>query len=329
MRKLVFAFWMLGCCMLLQAQKEVLFEFSDGIPDGALKTKIEQQVMGLLTAINTAESSNSDINYSGIDIDNLASQSIGMTWNNVHFRTMDNDIVEHCVRLERNNGSLRGFQVRNIGVEMKPLDAAFDTQKSKYQEICIDFSSAGRIVDFNFAMETRQYQQLLKEGVRLNDVDRRLQIIHWCEQFRKAYNDKNLKFMEDIFSDDALIITGKVVMQRQKSEVGMADAAKVEYVQKNKQQYLASLRRVFDREKHKGYINVEFNDYEIKRNGAPGKTQYYAVTLRQNWYSSTYHDEGMVVLIWDFTNEEQPKIQVRTWQPMGESVFGFSDVKLP
>lgn len=195
---------------------------------------------------------------------------------------------------------------------MKPLDAAFDTQKSKYQEICIDFSSAGRIVDFNFAMETRQYQQLLKEGVRLNDVDRRLQIIHWCEQFRKAYNDKNLKFMEDIFSDDALIITGKVVMQRQKSEVGMADAAKVEYVQKNKQQYLASLRRVFDREKHKGYINVEFNDYEIKRNGAPGKTQYYAVTLRQNWYSSTYHDEGMVVLIWDFTNEEQPKIQVRT-----------------
>ena len=54
MRKLVFAFWMLGCCMLLQAQNEVLFEFSDGIPDGALKTKIEQQVMGLLTAINIA-----------------------------------------------------------------------------------------------------------------------------------------------------------------------------------------------------------------------------------------------------------------------------------
>lgn len=327
MRKIVLAFWMLSCCMFLHAQDEVLFEFSDGISAGALKAKMEQQVMSLLTAINAAESGNSDINYSGIDIDNLASQSIGMTWNNVHFRTMDSDIVEHCVRLERSNGSLRGFQVRNIGVEMKPLDAAFDTQKSKYQEICIDFNTSGRIIDFNFAMETRQYQQLLKEGVRLNDVDRRLQIIHWCEQFRKAYNDKNLKFMEDIFSDDALIITGKVVMQRQKSEVGLADATKVEYVQKNKQQYLASLRRVFDREKYKGYINVEFDDYEIKRNGA--KPQYYAVTLRQNWYSSTYHDEGMVVLIWDFTNEEQPKIQVRTWQPMGENVFGFSDVKLP
>lgn len=327
MKKVALIFMMLSCGLFMQAQNDVMFEFSDGIDAGGLKRKMEQQVVKLLTAINTAESEGANINYSGIDIDNLASQSIGMTWNNVRFRTIDNDIVEHCIRLQRSNGSLRGFQVRNIGVEMKPLDDAFDKQKSKYQEICIDFNQSGQIVDFNFAMGTRQYQQLLKEGVRLNDVDRRLQIIHWCEQFKKAYNDKNLKFMEDIFSNDALIITGKVVMQRQKSEVGMVDEKKVQYVEKNKQQYLASLRRVFDREKHNGYINVEFNDYEIKRHGS--KPQYYAVTLRQNWYSSSYSDEGMVVLVWDFTNEEQPKIQVRTWQPMQESVFGFSDIKLP
>ena len=81
----------------LHAQDEVAFEFSDGI-DGTIKATMEQNTTRLLTAINRAESRNADINYSGIGIDNLASQSIGMMWNNVHFRVVDDDIVEHWRR---------------------------------------------------------------------------------------------------------------------------------------------------------------------------------------------------------------------------------------
>lgn len=326
-RKTVFVILALSCHLALQAQEEsrVNFEFSDGIESSALKTKMERQVMNLLTAINKAESTSSDINYTGVEIENLASQSIGMTWNNVRFCTEDTDIVEHCTRLEKNNGTLRGFQVRNIGVTMKPLDSSYDSEKRR--EICIDFSPSGQIVDFNFAMEIQTYTRLMKEGVRLDDVDRRLQIIHWCEQFKKAYNDKNLKFMNNIFSDDALIITGKLVMERSSSDVAMADRTKVEYVTKNKQQYLATLSTLFDREKHNGYINVEFSDYEIKRHAS--KPTYYGVTLRQKWHSSRYSDDGIVFLVWDFTNDDRPKIHVRTWQPLGEDKFELNQFKLP
>lgn len=327
MRKIVYVVLLLSCHLALQAQDDntVLFEFSDGIEASAVKAKMERQVASLLTAINTAESTNSEINYSGIDIDNLASKSIGMSWNNVHFRTEDTDIVEHCIRLEKRSKALRGYQVRNVGMTMKPLDSAYDSDLR--QEICIDFSPTGRIVDFNFAMGTQQYTQLLKEGVRLDDLDQRMQIIHWCEQFKKAYNDKNLSFMENIFSDDALIITGKLVMERVKTDVVMADRQKVEYVTKSKQEYLSSLSQLFNREKHKGYINVNFSDYEIKRHAA--KPNYYGVTLRQKWHSSSYSDEGIVFLVWDFTDEDKPKIHVRTWQPLGQEAFALNQFKLP
>ncbi len=323
MKKIIFAFACIACSLAMLAQNEVYFEFSDGISDGQLKRKMESQMSKLLTAINNAEIANDEINYTGIDIDTNASMSLGLTWNNVHFRTADSEIVEHCVRLERRNGTLRGYQVRNIGVEMRPLDSAFDN-KNKFQELCVQFDSRGRIADINFAMETTQYQQLIKEGVRLDDLDRRMQIIQWCEQFRKAYCDKNIRFMQDIFSDDALIITGKVVMDRVKSDVQVRDQQKVIFVEKNKKQYLASLLAAFNRN---SYINVNFDSYEIKRHGS--KPQYYAVTLHQKWYSTTYNDEGMVVLVWDFTDEEKPVIQVRTWQPMNTEIIGMSDLKLP
>lgn len=327
MRKIVYVVLLLSCHLALQAQDDntVLFEFSDGIEASAVKTKMERQVMNLLTAINTAEATNSEINYSGIDIDNLASKSIGMSWNNVHFRTEDSDIVEHCIRFEKRNKSLRGYQVRNIGMTMKPLDSAYDSDLR--QEICIDFSPTGRIVDFNFAMGTQQYTQLLKEGVRLDDLDQRMQIIHWCEQFKKAYNDKNIDFMNNIFSDDALIITGKLVMERVKTEVRAIDTKKVEYITKPKKEYLKSLSALFNREKHKGYINVIFSDYEIKRHAS--KPSYYGVTLKQQWHSSSYSDEGIVFLVWDFTNEDRPKIHVRTWQPLGQEAFTLNQFKLP
>lgn len=93
----------------LKAQEPVTFEFSDGINEGALKTKMERQVSALLTAINKAAATNTPINYAGIDIDTDASQSIGMTWRVVHFMTEDNDIIDHCIRQKSKNGRVRGF----------------------------------------------------------------------------------------------------------------------------------------------------------------------------------------------------------------------------
>uniref|UniRef100_UPI00403851E3 hypothetical protein n=1 Tax=Segatella hominis TaxID=2518605 RepID=UPI00403851E3 len=306
--------------MLSGYAQKVNFEFSDGIEEGILKTKMEQQMSSLLSAINEANAVNADVNFSSIDITDDASASLTMTWEQVHFSIEDDDIVDHCISLPGKSGS---FRIQNIGVLMNPKEeSGYDGEKRR--EIYIDFDKTGKIVDFNFTLGMNMYTEILKKGEELGDLDRRMQIIDWCEHFAKAYCDKNMKFMQTIFSDDAIIITGKMTMQRVHTDMGMKDQAKVKYVQQTKSQYLSNLSRVFA---SNSYVNVKFEDYTVIRHGA--KPNYYGVTLRQKWHTARYSDEGTVFLIWDFSNEEAPRILVRTWQPTTEKAFKMGDFKLP
>ena len=303
---------------MVSAQNKVDFEIADGISDAALKTRMEQQVSKLLTAVNTAEAEGRNVNFSGIDIDDLASHSIVMLWNNVRFRTMDDEIVTNGLRVT-SGGHLNGWQVRNIEVEMKPLDNTYTG--NQIQEVSIDFDTKGRIVDFNFTLGINQYMRIMKEGVELDDLDRRMQILHYVEQFRNAYNQKDINFMDAVFSEDALIITGKPNELQIRST-----RPEIQYTKQSKQQYLANLKRVFARN---GYINVKFDEIKVLRHGA--NPNFYGVTLIQHWNSSTYSDEGILFLVWNFENPDSPQINVRTWQPMetpDDDIFTLDNFKI-
>ena len=316
--RFLFLLFFVVCGFATHAQT-VAFEFSDGIENGGLKQKMERNISSLLTAINEANTNNGDINYTGIDIDNDASASIGMTWNNIHFSIEDDDYVEHCVHLAGNAG---GYRVQNIGVIVNPLPGSgYDGEKRR--EIYIDLDRNGKIVDFNFSLGMNMYAEILKKGEELGDLDRRMQIINWCEHFAKAYCDKNLRFMQIVFSDDAIIITGKMTMKRVPGD-GLKLKPEVKYTQQTKTQYLSKLARIF---KSNAYVNVKFDEYTVVRHGA--KPNYYGVTLRQKWHTSNYSEEGIVFLVWDFTNEDEPRILVRTWQPTTEQAFRLGDFKLP
>ncbi len=317
MKKLSTLLVVLLCALGIRAGV-VEFQFSDGIDNPALKAKMEQNVSKLLTAVNAAKAQNTDINFAGIDISNAAIESLAASWNNVHFSTEDDFIVDHCITRRKSSGATRGFQLRNIGLTMFPLDDSYDSGSRR--ELVIDFAPSGAIDDINFAMENTEYARMLAEGNTVSEVDRRMQIIDWCEKFKNAYNTKNLPFMEDIFSDYALIITGKVITERRRGPEFPA-TSKVVYTQQNKRQYLDGLRRVF---KRNSYINVVFDDYRVLQH--PAKPDYYYVTLSQKWHTKGYSDEGIVVLVWDFTDEDQPQILVRTWQPYGETPFGPKDI---
>ena len=316
MKKLSTLLVVLLCALGIRAGV-VEFQFSDGIDNPALKAKMEQNVSKLLTAVNAAKAQNTDINFAGIDISNAAIESLAASWNNVHFSTEDDFIVDHCITRRKSSGATRGFQLRNIGLTMFPLDS-YDSGSRR--ELVIDFAPSGAIDDINFAMENTEYARMLAEGNTVSEVDRRMQIIDWCEKFKNAYNTKNLPFMEDIFSDYALIITGKVITERRRGPEFPA-TSKVVYTQQNKRQYLDRLRRVF---KRNSYINVVFDDYRVLQH--PAKPDYYYVTLSQKWHTKGYSDEGIVVLVWDFTDEDQPQILVRTWQPYGDTPFGPKDI---
>ncbi len=307
---------------MASAQNNVDFEIADGLSNATLKTRMELQVSRLLTAINTAESNGGNVNFSGIDIDDMASHSIVMLWENVRFRTLDDEVVTNCLRL--GGGQSDSWQVRNIEVEMKPLD---DTYKgNKIQEVSIDFDKNGRIVDFNFTLGINQYMRIMKEGVELDDLDRRMQILHYVEQFRNAYNQKDIDFMDAVFSEDALIITGKVIRRVPNELQIRSNRPEIQYTKQSKQQYLANLKRVFARN---GYVNVKFDEIKVLRHGA--NPNFYGVTLVQHWNSSNYSDEGILFLVWNFENPDAPQINVRTWQPMetpDDEVFTLDNFKI-
>ena len=93
--------------------------------------------------------------------------------------------------------------------------------------------------------------------------------------------------------------------------VGIKVPDKVTYKKQDKQEYLTNLKGVFARN---SYIRVAFDEVEVKFH--PTVRDIYGVTLHQGYSASGgYHDEGYVFLLWDFTNEDEPKIHVRTWQP--------------
>lgn len=302
-KALVIALLLMGS-LTIHAQNAVNFEFSGGIDNNSyLKATMERQVSNLLTAINRAEAYNTSISYSGIYIDNLASQSIDKMWENVHMKTRDRIIGGNCLSVRTSSGSLSGYQVRNIAVIMVPIKADYDEDLN--QEICIDFDRNGKITDFNLTLGINQYTKILADSKRLDDLDKRLQILHWTEQFRNAYCQKDITFMENVFSEDALIITGKVVRRVAYSY----ETPNVQYIVMDKQKYMENLRRVF---KRNAYVNVQFDEIEIARHGV--NPNIYGVTLVQKWNSSTYSDTGWLFVIWDFTDEYNPKILVRTWQ---------------
>jgi beta-xylosidase len=87
--------------------------------------------------------------------------------------------------------------------------------------------------------------------------------------------------------------------------------------------------------KNNKYIDVQFDEIEVMNH--PVHQDIYGVTLRQVWGSSSYNDTGWVFLLIDFTDEYEPCINVRTWQPEKYSdgriidrseIFSLNDINL-
>jgi hypothetical protein len=100
---------------------------------------------------------------------------------------------------------------------------------------------------------------VVRESKEVTDLRRRQLILDYVEQFRTAYNQKDLDFLEAVFSDDALIITGTVI--KQKSSDGIALPDKIKYDKHTKQEYINRLRGIFAKN---SYIKVSFDEIKVK-----------------------------------------------------------------
>lgn len=278
----------------------VQISISDGIDNQSVKTKMETKMSALLTEVNAAQASGRALNFANLNLSNSVQMSLSMLWENSPFMCTDEEIVERCLT----TGT--GYQVRNIPLMMMPrADRNFG--ESEYQEAVISFDNQGNMESFYLSISMNLYMNVIKNNKEITDLRRRQLILDYVEQFRTSYNTKDIKFLQQVFSDDALIITGKVISQK-KDNIKLPD--KIVYKKQTKQEYLTNLRRVFA---NNSYIKVTFDDIKVMRH--PVNPNFYGVTLHQGYTSSRYHDDGYLFLLWDFTDENQPQIHVRTWQP--------------
>ena len=147
-------------------------------------------------------------------------------------------------------------------------------------------------------------------GLEEKDAESRRVILNYMEHFRMSYVTKDIDFLEQLFSERALIIVGNVVREASDDERHYLSTEKVNYNVRTKREYLDRLREIFNRNKA---INVEFTDFSIRRH--PTREGIYGVSVKQRYTSDIYSDEGYLFLLWDFRDETAPKIHVRTWQP--------------
>ena len=135
---------------------------------------------------------------------------------------------------------------------------------------------------------------------------------------KTAFALKRLDYLESIFSDDALIITGRVVRRANVENRIQGSAEYVEYNRQTKAEYINNLRYSFG---SKEYINIRFSNMEILKMGKGDSI--YSIQIKQDYYSSNYGDTGYLFLLVDASDYKRPVIHVRTWQPKPDPEFGI------
>jgi hypothetical protein len=269
-----------------------------------LKNTIEANASLLLSSINKAYySKTKPQRVNGISEETYA--SLLSMWELSPFRCMDVDIRERMIKRPNNSG----YEIRNISVF---IDEG-NTDEDKYQEIVLSFSNSGEINNVNIALESSIWKRLAQgEGNDVSELRHRKMILDFVENFRTSYNRKDINFLSKVFSEDALIITGRVIKVNPgiDGSNSFLPKEKIEYQKQTRGEYIAKMKNIFA---YNSYINIKFDELEIKRH--PKYKNIYGVTLVQDWNTTQYKDKGYVFLMIDYKDEDKPLIYVRTWQP--------------
>lgn len=273
---------------------------TDGLSNTGVKKQIEDNISRFLVACNEAVMTGKKPNLK-VGLTDDAEKSLREMWKTSPMACPVSKIEEIC--LETTNG----YQVRNIPVSMMAAEEA-----EKEQELVFNLTPMGLIDGVSIAIEENRYMEVMADTVSVEDYFRRQIILDFVENYRTSYNRKDLDYIESVFSDNALIITGKVIREKPKSDYAMRSLSteKIVYQKRTKKEYIQNLKKVFAGNK---YINVVFDEVEVIQH--PKLTDIYGVTLKQEWNTTRYRDVGFVFLMIDFQDENNPLIQVRTWQP--------------
>lgn len=219
--------------------------------------------------------------------------------------------------------NLTYFKGTDGTVTVRGMQASFSFTSPKKvtftEDLVFTFNKDQKITNIAFGIGKVASEDILCSQSSWGD-ELKEQIMEFMENYKTAYCLKRLDYICDIFSDDAVIIVGKVTHRSGSStRIGEHDVTQVgrDIITHNrytKDQYLQNLDNCF-RNPHNKYINVKFGENEVQTLRSIEGHKVFGIQIKQFYNSATYGDIGYLFLIVDMTDPKQPQIKVRTWQP--------------
>ncbi len=192
--------------------------------------------------------------------------------------------------------------------------------KSASERLVFRFDKdTGRISSVAFALTHRAESDIFRAQGSWQ-LDSRYSILTFMEDYQTAFHTQELSYIEKIFSENAIIITGMFTDGNSghfeddvlKSRGANKRGKRVVYKTQTKSEYLKNLKRCFD---NNNWTHIDFEDTEIRKiPTSMADNDVMWIELKQTWKSSGYCDTGFLALQINLVPSGS-KINVRTWTP--------------
>lgn len=205
-----------------------------------------------------------------------------------------------------------------------PMRFDFNNRVSFVRDVVFRIDPKAMLVEsIAFRLTDIAESQILSKDKWSNDA--KLTLLDFLEDYQTAYALKRREYLNQIFSENALIIVGSVLKETKKSDnINMREEVKIKYDTLSKGQYITNLNRIFNSNE---FVNLTFTNTDF--NTVNGINDVIGVQVKQEYLSSTYGDTGYLFLMVDLRGAK-PVIHVRTWQPketpVGEKIDANSFV---
>lgn len=211
-------------------------------------------------------------------------------------------------------------QFRNGKAFMEKLVYRFNPESRKIESVA-------------FALTQRAENDIMNAAASWPEVSR-WAILNFMEDYQTAFALKRTDYINSIFSDDALIITGTILKKLDNAErafdrsksLDLGGPKDIAYSQLSKTEYIDRLRKIFSTRE---YVHLQFEDNVTRMIDLPAinginKGAAFGIEIKQRYESTGYSDNGYLTMVFD-TRGKLPIIHVRLWQPDKNNMMSLQE----
>ncbi len=211
-------------------------------------------------------------------------------------------------------------QFRNGKAFMEKLVYRFNPESRKIESVA-------------FALTQRAENDIMNAAASWPEVSR-WAILNFMEDYQTAFALKRIDYINSIFSDDALIITGTILKKLNNAErafdrsksLDLGGPKDIAYSQLSKTEYIDRLRKIFNTRE---YVHLQFEDNVTRMIDLPAinginKGAAFGIEIKQRYESTGYSDDGYLTMVFD-TRGKLPIIHVRLWQPDKNNMMSLQE----